>query len=73
MAMLEDVFVPIYLFHRYQIEAVSKVVGGLYYSYAVKGDGQMITRSVTKEEQLNALNAITDCIDPKCWKYRKTY
>jgi hypothetical protein len=65
MAMLEDVFVPIYLFHRYQIEAVSKVVGGLYYSYAVKGDGQMITRSVTKEEQLNALNAITDCIDPK--------
>jgi hypothetical protein len=38
-----------------------------------KGDGQMITRSVTKEEQLNALNAITDCIDPKCWKYRKTY
>jgi hypothetical protein len=36
MAMLEDVLVPIYLFHRYQIEAVSKVVGGLYYSYAVK-------------------------------------
>jgi hypothetical protein len=65
MAMLEDVFVPIYLFHRYQIEAVSKVVGGLYYSYAVKGDGQMITRRVTKEEQLNALNAITDCIDPQ--------
>jgi hypothetical protein len=49
-----------------------KVVGGLYYSCR-KGDGQMITRSVTKEEQLNALNAITDCIDQKCWKYRKTY
>ena len=65
MAMLEDVLVPIYLFHRYQIEAVSKVVGGLYYSYAVKGDGQMIMRAVTKEDQLNALNAITDCIDPK--------
>jgi hypothetical protein len=31
MAMLEDVFVPIYLFHRYQIEAVSKVVGGLLF------------------------------------------
>jgi hypothetical protein len=70
MAMLEDVLVPIYLFHRYQIEAVSKVVGGLY-SYAVKGDGQMIMRAVTKEDQLNALNAITDCIDQKYWKYRK--
>jgi hypothetical protein len=63
MAMLEDVFVPIYLFHRYQIEAL-KVVGGLLF-LCRKGDGQMITRSVTKEEQLNALNAITDCIDPK--------
>jgi hypothetical protein len=65
MALLEDILVPIYLFHRYQIEAVSKIVGGLYYSYAIKGDGQMITRSVTKEEELNALNAIIECIDPK--------
>jgi hypothetical protein len=71
MAMLEDVFVPIYLFHRYQIEAVKKWWFILF--LCRKGDGQMITRSVTKEEQLNALNAITDCIDPKCWKYRKTY
>lgn len=65
MAMLEDVLVPIYLLHRYQIEAVSKIVGGLYYSYAIKGDGQMITRAVTKEEELNALLAITYCINPK--------
>jgi hypothetical protein len=57
-----------YWFHLFisslPIEAVSKVVGGLYYSYAVR-DGQMIMRAVTKEDQLNALNAITDCIDPK--------
>jgi hypothetical protein len=64
MAMLEDVFVPIYLFHRYQIEAV-KSGWWLILFLCRKGDGQMITRSVTKEEQLNALNAITDCIDPK--------
>ena len=65
MAMLEDVLVPIYLFHRYQVEAVAKQVGGLNYSYALKGDGQMITRPLTKPEQLNALNAVVDCIDPK--------
>ena len=65
MAMLEDVLVPIYLFHRYQVEAVAKQVGGLNYSYALKGDGQMITRPLTKQEQLNALNAVVDCIDPK--------
>ena len=56
MAILEDVLVPVYLFHRYQVEAVTKQVGGLNYSYALKGDGQFITRPLTKQEQLNALN-----------------
>jgi hypothetical protein len=65
MAMLEDVLVPVYLLHRYQVEAATKVVGGMYYSYAIRGDGQTITQSLTKEEQLNALNAIADCMDPK--------
>jgi hypothetical protein len=65
MAMLEDVLVPVYLFHRYQVEAVSKQVGGMYYSYAIKGDGQMVTRSVSKEVQLEALKALVDCMDPK--------
>jgi hypothetical protein len=65
MAMLEDVLVPVYLMHRYQLEAVTKVVGGLYYSYALRGDGQLVTRPVPKEEQLNALNAVADCLDPR--------
>ena len=65
MAMLEDVLVPVYLFHRYQVEAVSKVVGGMYYTYALRGDGQQVTKAVSKQEQLNALNAIVECMDPK--------
>ena len=65
MAMIEDVLVPIYLFHRYQVEAVSKQVGGLNYSYALKGDGQLVTQPLTKQQQLNALNAVVDCMDPK--------
>jgi hypothetical protein len=65
MAMIEDVLVPTYLFHRYQLEAVTKQVGGMNYSYALKGDGQMVTRPLSKEEQLSALNAVTDCMDPK--------
>ncbi|HUS00176.1 MAG TPA: zinc-dependent metalloprotease [Chitinophagaceae bacterium] len=65
MAMIEDVLVPIYLFHRYQVEAVAKQVGGLNYSYALKGDGQLVTQPLTKQQQLNALNAVVDCIDPK--------
>lgn len=65
MAMLEDVLVPVYLFHRYQVEAVTKEVGGMYYSYALRGDGQVVTKTLSKEDQLTALNAVADCIDPK--------
>lgn len=64
MATLEDVLVPVYLFHRYQVEAASKLVGGMDYSYALKGDGQMVTRPVVKDRQLAALNALLDCMDP---------
>ena len=40
MSSIEEVLAPMYLLHRYQIEA-AKVVGGLEYNYAVKGDGQL--------------------------------
>lgn len=65
MAMLEDVLVPVYFYHRYQIEAVTKLVGGMNYTYATRGDGQLITKALSKDEQRRALNAVTDCIDPK--------
>jgi hypothetical protein len=65
MAMLEDVLVPVYFYHRYQLEAATKVVGGMFYNYSLRGDGQIITKSLSKEEQLKALNTIIECIDPK--------
>ena len=49
MAMLEEVLVPVYFYHRYQVEAVTKVVGGMNYTYALRGDGQMITKSLPKK------------------------
>jgi hypothetical protein len=64
MGLLEDVLVPMYLYHRYQLEAVTKMVGGMYYSYALRGDGEVVTRSLSKEEQTRALDAIIKCIDP---------
>lgn len=65
MALLEDVLVPVYLFHRYQLEAAVKLVGGMNYTYAIKGDGQLITQALPKNEQKEALNAILDVMDPK--------
>ena len=65
MAMLEDVLVPAYLVHRYQLEAVTKIIGGMYYTYALRGDGQVVTKAVSREDQLAALQAVMDCMDPK--------
>ncbi len=53
---LEDVFVPLYFLHRYQTEAVSKVIGGLDYAYAVKGDNQIPVKTASLEDQKMALN-----------------
>jgi hypothetical protein len=64
MSSIEEVLVPMYLLHRYQIEAASKVVGGLEYSYAVKGDGQMPTKMLSFKEQDEALQALLNSIDP---------
>ena len=61
-SVLEDVFVPLYFFHRYQTEAAAKVVGGLHYNYAVKGDGQTIVKPVEVQMQRDALNAILKTI-----------
>jgi hypothetical protein len=65
MAMLEDVLVPVYFYHRYQIEAVTRVVGGMSYTYTLRGDGRTATEAVSKMEQVKALSAVIDCIDPK--------
>ncbi|MBC6491875.1 zinc-dependent metalloprotease [Flavihumibacter stibioxidans] len=64
MALLEDVLVPVYLYHRYQAEAVTKLVGGVDYTYATRGDGQTILKMVPKAVQLKALDAVLQTIDP---------
>ncbi|MDO1500497.1 zinc-dependent metalloprotease [Winogradskyella maritima] len=63
--VLEDVFVPLYFFHRYQTEATIKLVGGMDYNYAIKGDGQKITEYLDRTLQEDALNAILKTLDPK--------
>ncbi|WP_290799226.1 zinc-dependent metalloprotease [Flavihumibacter sp. UBA7668] len=65
LAMLEDVLVPVYLYHRYQVEAAVKMLGGISYSYAVKGDGSPSMKLVPKADQLKALDAIIKTIDPQ--------
>ena len=64
LAHLEDVLVPIYMFNRYMVVAASKVLGGLNYTYAVRGDGQVPTSMVPPAEQRRALTALLNTIKP---------
>ncbi len=57
-ATLEEVFVPLYLMHRYQLEATSKLVGGLDYTYKVKGDNQTAHQWIPAKSQNEALDAL---------------
>ena len=57
-AILEEVFVPLYLMHRYQLEATSKLVGGLDYTYKVKGDNQTAHQWIPAKSQNEALDAL---------------
>lgn len=66
--VLEDVFVPLYFFHRYQTEATSKLIGGLNYNYATKNDGQLITEVVSPKKQREALSVILQTLDAKTLK-----
>ena len=64
-AVLEDILVPLYLAHRYQIEAVSKLIGGVDYSYTVKGDGQMGPKVLDRKVQIQATQALIETLDPE--------
>jgi hypothetical protein len=64
LAMLEDVLVPVYLYHRYQAEAVAKMVGGMDYNYAMRGDGQVVTKPLDRAVQQKALDALIATLQP---------
>ena len=65
LALLQEVLVPLYFHHRYQLEAASKVVGGLQYTNALRGDGQPASKPVDGAEQRRALAAVLDTLSPE--------
>lgn len=64
MAELEDALVPMYFFHRYQLEGTVKLIGGLDYSYNTKGDNLPTPKIVSKSTQQKALAEMLKAIEP---------
>ena len=65
LALLQEVLVPVYFHHRYQLDGALKVVGGLEYTYAVRGDGQAAVRPVAGDVQRKALATVLEILEPE--------
>src|SRR5262249_19682752 len=67
LSSLEEMLLPLYLHHRYQLEAAAKSIGGLDYTYAVKENGAVVPQPVRKivapERQLDAIAAVVSTPD----------
>jgi hypothetical protein len=64
MATMEEVLVPLYMYHRFQVTAAASALGGMHYIYALRGDGRTPVRPVPAEEQQAALEALLTTLDP---------
>jgi hypothetical protein len=64
LATLEEVLVPLYLHHRYQVDATASALGGLDYTYTLRGDGRTPFTPVAGDRQRAALRALLTTLDP---------
>jgi len=65
LSTLEEIFVPLYLHHRYQLQAAVRSVGGMDYHYAVKDDGQPVVEIVDPTRQRSAVEAVLQTLTPE--------
>ncbi len=61
---LERRLVPVYLLHRYQVEAAAKLMGGLFYDYRLIGEPETSLQPVDAATQTRALNHLMELLRP---------
>jgi hypothetical protein len=64
MATMEEVLVPLYMYHRYAVEAAASAIGGQDYIYAFRGDGRTPVKWVPAAQQKAALDALVATLKP---------
>jgi hypothetical protein len=64
MSLLEQALLPLYLHHRFQLNAALNSLGGADYTYALRGDGQLPLTIVPGDEQRRALDAALKTLEP---------
>ena len=61
---LRAAIVPIYLYHRYQVNAAAKMIGGYEFHYAETGEADAAGAPVPASQQRAALDALVATLDP---------
>jgi hypothetical protein len=64
LAEMEEVLVPAYTYHGFQIVATASALGGMHYVYALRGDGRDPAPPVPAAEQRAALAALMATLKP---------
>ncbi|TMN93947.1 peptidase [Pseudoalteromonas phenolica] len=88
LSQLEEKLVPLFLFHRYQVESAVKLIAGIDYDYEVRSEravkGAKIVDKATQQQALSAMlktleaeqlmipESILALIPPKAYGERKT-
>ncbi|UTW58026.1 zinc-dependent metalloprotease [Kordiimonas sp. SCSIO 12603] len=62
---LQTKFVPLYLYHRYQLQAAAKSLGGYEFEYRHEGDGRSAPVRVAWETQQAALEGLLKTVAPE--------
>ena len=63
LAALEEVFAPLFFYHRYQLTAATKMIGGMTYAYTMAGEPGS-TVAIPVADQRRALQAILQTMTP---------
>ncbi len=73
LSELESVLVPVYLMHRYQVEAVAKMIGGYEYDYGVRVAGETPKYVPTNPTQQQlAVTKLLETISPETLSCHRT-
>lgn len=66
LSKMEDALVPVYNYHRYQVEAVTKWIAGMKYEYSVKGTrSEQVIHPLSADQQKKALHALLQVLSPQ--------
>ena len=64
MTTIEEPLVPIWMYHRYAVEATSSMIGGQDFVYAMRGDGRTPVKRESAVNQRKAIEALAATLRP---------